>query len=421
MKKTLVAVIVVLLVSGVFVLSADESVWAGSGEFSPYFGWNFPNSGSNLEDEFMFGARLGYNFTDYFGTEIEYNNTGTEFKNTNSGYKIQNMRLSGLFNFSTDNLKWIPYFKIGAGKMNEDFNGTDLRNEYAFSAGGGIRYIFEAYNFGFRFEALQVLGDEIDTLEVSTGVSMILARKTVDSDGDGVRDKLDKCPNTPKGAVVDPVGCPKDSDGDGVYDGIDKCPGTPEGAVVDPVGCPKDSDGDGVYDGIDKCPGTPEGAVADSNGCPKDGDKDGVYDGLDKCPKSAPGVKVDSRGCEIVKKEEPIKVGETIVLENLYFDSDKSNIDSADAAIIDKWIKVLKENPEMEVMVQGHTDSNASEKYNLQLSQKRADAVVSYMVSKGIAKSRIKAKGFGESKPVASNDTKEGRAKNRRVELKRTK
>ena len=121
----------------------------------------------------------------------------------------------------------------------------------------------------------------------------------IDSDRDGVPDGLDQCPDTPAGAVVNSFGCPTDSDSDGVPDGLDKCPDTPRGATVDATGCPKDTDGDGVLDGIDKCPDTPKGAIVDATGCPKDADNDGVPDGIDKCPNTPVGVKVDASGCPL--------------------------------------------------------------------------------------------------------------------------
>jgi outer membrane protein OmpA-like peptidoglycan-associated protein len=130
------------------------------------------------------------------------------------------------------------------------------------------------------------------------GLSVMLgSRKTTDSDGDGVLDGDDKCPGTPRGAVVDKKGCPIDTDGDGVYDGLDQCPNTPRGAKVDSLGCPVDSDGDGVPDGIDKCPDTPAGAKVDAAGCPVDSDGDGVPDGLDRCPDTPRGATVDALGC----------------------------------------------------------------------------------------------------------------------------
>ena len=121
--------------------------------------------------------------------------------------------------------------------------------------------------------------------------------KQKDTDEDGVEDKKDSCANTPKGAVVDSVGCPLDGDKDGVLDGFDKCPGTPEGATIDSVGCPFDTDKDGVYDGLDKCPETKEGANVGINGCEGDFDGDGVEDSFDRCPNTKQGVPVDSTGC----------------------------------------------------------------------------------------------------------------------------
>ena len=130
------------------------------------------------------------------------------------------------------------------------------------------------------------------------GLSVMLgSKKTTDSDGDGVLDSDDKCPGTPRGAVVDKKGCPIDTDGDGVYDGLDQCPNTPHGAKVDSVGCPIDSDGDGVADGIDQCPDTPVGAKVDAVGCPIDSDGDGVPDGIDRCPDTPRGATVDALGC----------------------------------------------------------------------------------------------------------------------------
>ena len=130
------------------------------------------------------------------------------------------------------------------------------------------------------------------------GLSVMLgSKKTTDSDGDGVLDSDDKCPGTPRGAVVDKKGCPIDTDGDGVYDGLDQCPNTPHGAKVDSVGCPIDSDGDGVADGIDQCPDTPVGAKVDAVGCPIDSDGDGVPDGIDRCPDTPHGATVDALGC----------------------------------------------------------------------------------------------------------------------------
>lgn len=243
-------------------------------------------------------------------------------------------------------------------------------------------------------------------------------RPAVDSDGDGVIDNHDRCPDTPKGATVDAEGCPKDSDGDGVYDGLDRCPGTPKGATVDTKGCPSDADKDGVYDGIDRCPGTPKGATVDAKGCPKDTDGDGVYDGLDQCPSTPKGDKVDARGCS-KPKPAPIAVKESLVLEGVNFELNSATLTAASTTALDRVVKSLKDWPDIRVEIGGHTDSTGQAAYNLQLSKKRADAVRDYLVSKGIKSSRVEAKGYGQKEPIADNATREGRAKNRRVELKR--
>jgi outer membrane protein OmpA-like peptidoglycan-associated protein len=136
--------------------------------------------------------------------------------------------------------------------------------------------------------------DYYGTVAVSLSYSLFGVK---DSDGDGVPDYLDQCPNTPKGVIIDESGCPIDSDHDGVPDFQDKCPQTPAGVKVDKDGCPLDSDRDGVPDDLDKCPNTPFGVKVDNNGCPLDSDGDGVPDYLDKCPNTPAGVKVDSTGC----------------------------------------------------------------------------------------------------------------------------
>lgn len=120
-----------------------------------------------------------------------------------------------------------------------------------------------------------------------------------DSDGDGVPDKYDKCPNTPSFIMADANGCPPDEDQDGVGDYLDKCPGTPSGISVDSLGCPADSDHDGVADYLDNCPDTPKKAKVDKQGCPVDTDGDGVFDYLDKCPGTPKGTKVDKEGCPL--------------------------------------------------------------------------------------------------------------------------
>ena len=246
----------------------------------------------------------------------------------------------------------------------------------------------------------------------------------IDTDGDGVYDGLDTCPGTPKGATVDAHGCPKDSDGDGVYDGIDQCPDTPKGATVDAKGCPSDTDGDGVLDGLDQCPNTPKGATVDAKGCPSDSDGDGVPDGIDQCPNTPAGLKVDANGCpiEVTEKETEMLDTGMIRLQNVNFDTGKSTIKPDSYPVLDDVGKVLLQYPMLTMEVGGHTDNTGAKAKNVALSEQRAKAVLDYIEQKfpALDKSHFTAVGYGPEVPVASNGTALGRAKNRRVEFRVT-
>jgi len=204
-----------------------------------------------------------------------------------------------------------------------------------------------------------------------------------------------------------------DDDRDGVVNSRDQCPNTPEGVVVNSVGCPVDSDKDSVPDGLDKCPDTPMGVKIDQFGCPLpdlDSDGDGVPDSRDKCPDTPAGIKVDSVGCPIPLKE---KVSISLLVE---FDFDKAKVNFLYNDDIEKVASLLKAYPKTNVVLDGHTDSIGTEKYNMDLGLRRAESVKKYLVEKfGIDPSRITTKSFGESMPVDTNDTPAGRQNNRRV------
>ncbi len=170
-----------------------------------------------------------------------------------------------------------------------------------------------------------------------------------------------------------------------------------------PAIIPKDRDKDGVTDARDRCPNTPRGVSVDTWGCPFDSDKDGVYDYKDQCPGTPLAARVNALGCWI--------------LMDLLFDYDTAEIKSASFPELDNIVGILNKNPNLTIAIKGHTDSRGSEKYNQDLSLRRADAVKQYLESKGISAQRLTAEGLGSAKPVASNKTDKGRAMNRRVEL----
>jgi len=245
---------------------------------------------------------------------------------------------------------------------------------------------------------------------------------TRDTDGDGVPDYRDDCPNTlPEAAAfVDEHGCDKDSDGDGVPDYLDKCPNTPEEAYnfIDEHGCPLDLDEDGVPDYLDKCPRTVYAArqYVDSCGCDKDSDRDGVPDYLDECP-YVPGVK-ENKGCPQLKRAVTTLLKKA--MSGIQFETGKATIVKKSYPILDQIATVFKENPSYIIEVQGHTDNVGNAEVNLNLSEKRAQAVRDYLIKAGVDSNRLSARGYGSTMPIDDNKTKAGRAKNRRVEFKIT-
>lgn len=235
-----------------------------------------------------------------------------------------------------------------------------------------------------------------------------------DSDADGVQDKNDKCPNTPGLEIFD--GCP-DTDGDGVQDSEDKCPDVK--GLLEYGGCP-DTDGDGVADNVDKCPKL--AGLAEFNGCP-DTDGDGVPDYKDLCAleKGLP----ENNGCPKVEEQLEIveldSAEEKVLKEafdNLEFETGKAIIQKESFKSLDELVVLLNAKPSYRIYIAGHTDNVGKKNFNIKLSKDRAKAVREYLLANKINKNRIKIEGFGEARPIASNDTPEGRQKNRRVEFR---
>ncbi|QTD38716.1 OmpA family protein [Polaribacter batillariae] len=209
-----------------------------------------------------------------------------------------------------------------------------------------------------------------------------------------------------------------DTDKDGVMDELDIEPNTPAGVMVYGNGKAVDSDKDGLPDYKDKCP--LEYGPESNEGCPLnvDTDGDGVMDGKDLCP-NTPGV-VENRGCPKQDKAEPTNVTQQIGLlaASIYFDTNSDKIKNISFATIDKIIALMKKVPDVKFVIEGHTDDRNSDRYNLYLSQRRANAVKKYMIQQGISSNNLESKGYGESRPKFSNDNPGGRQLNRRVEIK---
>jgi len=229
-----------------------------------------------------------------------------------------------------------------------------------------------------------------------------------DTDGDGIEDKNDACPEVPGPAEYN--GCP-DTDGDGIIDNQDGCP--TEAGPKSNNGCPiLDRDGDGVNDDVDACPD--EAGPAANKGCPwPDKDGDGVLDKDDACPE-VPGT-VANKGCPEVTVEIIKQLND--YSKTILFDTGKSSIRQESYAVLQSIHDIMREYPNANFIVEGHTDSDGSNALNQKLSESRAASVVTYLTTIGMDANRMSSIGYGESRPIASNATRAGKQQNRRVEI----
>ena len=369
-----------------------------------------------------------------------------------------------------------PYIFGGLGVANtfEDSDIPSINNPgvaLTLNTGLGFHVMLTDYlGLNYNLNCAYQTSDNTDHTENGAGDQFIIhsmgivipIAKIVDTDGDGVSDKRDKCPNTPAGVAVDLFGCPNDADGDGVADYQDKCPevaglpsmkGCPDTdddgiidaedacpavkGVISAKGCPDrdkdgiqdsedacpdvfgiiamkgcpDTDGDGITDAEDACP-TVKGTV-DMKGCP-DTDGDGIADNVDECP-TVKGI-ASNNGCPEIK-EETKKVFDQ-ALKGVQFETSKAVIKTSSYAILNNVAKIMEDNPEYKLDIHGHTDSQGDAAKNMTLSKERATSVKAYLVEKGIDTGRMDSEGFGITQPKATNDTAAGRAENRRVEFK---
>ena len=388
---------------------------------------------------------------------------GAPFFGSNFATNVVNVNLGLKFKAFKEESKIRPYLLAAPGLTYTSREGTFNRNGVSTNIANDKNHfdLFGAAGIDFRLGDAVTLfvqtgqhiplnanidGDPVRDdnkfddrfLQHTVGLNVALG-KAKDTDGDGVPDRKDKCPDTPSGVAVDENGCPLDGDKDGVPDYQDQCPteaGTaamqgcpdrdndgvadkddqcPDQAGLPALrGCP-DADGDGVADAADKCPDTPKGTQVDANGCPLvvDADGDGIPDSADKCPDTPRGAKVDANGCPmeidpgVRKLEQPVR-----------FETNSTVIKRTSYGTLDKMVKALKEHPEYSLRVIGHADSRGTDEYNQALSERRAGSVKRYFTGKQVDPARVVTEGRGESEPAAPNTSAAGMSQNRRVEFK---
>ena len=237
----------------------------------------------------------------------------------------------------------------------------------------------------------------------------------------GAGDRTGTLPTDPSRRISTSPALPLDTDGDGVPDADDQCPTIVGDASPTAVrrGCPADRDRDGVHDLDDRCPDV-AGAASDDpakNGCPLDTDGDGILDTQDACPaeRGKPTSDPKTHGCPDAVRVEGTQI---ILLQQVSFETARDEIKSDSFGLLGQVASVLTQHPEIaRVAVDGHTDTRGAEKANVNLSQRRALAVVRWLTEHGIDARRLEARGFGPRRPISDNKTDAGRASNRRVEF----
>ena len=389
-----------------------------------------PNS--NLAHSVAVGARAGYGLSKYFLLEAEFLAMPTKMAASEGQVFAYSGRGHLAFRFPFGpGRRFEPFVLLGGGAIAARPDpGLPLKTETlgAFHTGLGLRVNVHRW-IGVRLDGRMVLVPEVRTPTFTQDYEVlgsVYARfgfssekaadaKPADIDNDGVPDAEDKCPA--EAGIKDNAGCPdKDVDNDTVVDRLDKCPD--RAGLVENAGCPDtDTDGDGIVDRLDKCPS--EVGPKGNKGCPDtDGDGDGVVDRFDKCP-NEPETRNNYKDNDGCPDELPPNLAKFVgTIQGLKFLPSKAILTKESLAILDEAVQVLTEHAKVKVEIAGHTDNVGVAADNMTLSQQRADAVKTYLVSKGIDANRLNAQGYGQTQPVADNANAAGRAQNRRVEFK---
>jgi OOP family OmpA-OmpF porin len=375
--------------------------------------------GKYIEDGFSIEAAGSINSISIIGP----NSVKSTYFSLDGGVKYD------LNNVIGDTAWFDPYATVGGGYVWMDKYGTGT-----FNTGLGVNFWFND-NVGFNLESKYKHTFESNIIQhFQHSAGLIIKFGGTDTDNDGVYDKDDACPEM--FGLAEYNGCP-DSDNDGVIDSKDDCPnvagleslnGCPDtdndgiadkddacpndkGTIVN-KGCP-DTDNDGIIDSKDNCPNV--AGPESNNGCPwPDTDGDGVLDKDDACPDLV-GI-ASNKGCPEVSVKDIAKLEE--LFKTVYFDTAKDTFKAETISKLDEAAEIMNKYPTAKFAISGHTDSIGNYESNMELSEKRANAVKNYLVSKGVSSNNLTAEGFGETQPVESNMYKAGRAANRRVDIK---
>lgn len=329
---------------------------------NPQVGSMWFDSKRNVDDEIFYGLGFGYQFDSPWALEANYLTGET---NTNGPFDIdvdfEEIRLDALYHWKPAASKSQPYWAFGAGQGYFDTTSSE-DTETRVNVGLGLKY-FVSDAVALRTDGRVVYGVDDDTIDYMLTLGLFV--------------QFGKS-SKPAAAAV--------------------------------VAAPKDSDGDGVVDGSDRCPNTPPNTRVDVNGCIPDTDGDGVADNVDQCPNSERGAKVDNVGCYVMLSETQS------IQMNIQFANNSDVLEPTYRSEVAKVADFMRQYPQTQVVVEGHTDDRGAADYNQDLSERRARSVANSLVSDfNIASGRVSFVGKGELEPIADNNSAEGRAANRRV------
>lgn len=389
--------------------------------------------------DYTSGVEFSYihNLTDHVSLELPVK-FGTAYLggDEDRNIRIAGVDIHGMYKFRKPEKQFRPYALAGAGIVVENYDSSNVQ----FPIGGGfdIRVAPGAY-VSWQSEVRFSLAENRNNFNHSVGFKYMFGAKKaepappLDTDEDGIVDSLDMCPLIPGLMVF--KGCP-DTDGDGVQDSEDDCPEYP--GLAEFNGCP-DSDGDGVPDNEDECPNEP--GPVENNGCPNnDADEDGVPDDEDDCP-NTPGLPqlggcpdtdgdglrdiddlcpttagpVSNLGCPEIRQE--VREILEFAVQAVEFEHGSARLSNDSDEVLDQIVEIMDEYSEYRLEISGHTDNTGRPGFNQELSETRAKACYDYLVDQGISSRRLSFVGYGEDRPIATNDTREGRQLNRRVEF----
>lgn len=329
----------------------------------PHVGKTFLDGDADLQSDVHYGLGVGYRFDNPWAIEMVYQKADLDLDAPLTGdVDYSHFRFDGFFHFDTSNQNIEPYLTFGLGRANFDAGPAEDHETYT-NAGIGMKWFFSEKG-AMRAEARLLQGAEDDVLTSALSIGLHYALG-----GTGTA--------MPKKAKP----MPGDEDGDDVLDDADRCPGTPAGVEVDRFGCPADDDGDGVANYMDDCPNTTNRRA-----------------------------RVDARGCYVTLER-------TVDISlNVEFDFDSAEPRPEHRPEVERVADFMDSYPSSSVTMEGHTDSTGPEKYNQGLSERRAKTIADMLVNEfGIRSGRVSTRGYGESRPIATNDTREGRQHNRRV------